>query len=39
MPHQPSSAATPRAAADLVYVGLNRRVLTLDRYTGEIAWE
>ena len=39
MPNQPSPAATPRAVADLVYVGLNRRVLALNRYTGEIAWD
>ncbi len=28
-----------RAIADLVFVGLNRRVLALDRYTGEVVWE
>ena len=28
-----------RAIADLVFVGLNRRVLALDRYTGVVAWE
>ena len=28
-----------RAIANLVFVGLNRRVLALDRYTGEIVWE
>ena len=28
-----------RTIADLVYVGFNRRVIALDRYTGEIVWE
>ncbi len=28
-----------RAVADMVFVGLSRRVLALDRYTGEIVWE
>ncbi len=32
-------AKQERAIADLVFVGLNRRVLALDRYTGEIVWE
>ena len=31
--------AEERTIADLAYVGLNRRVLALDRYTGEIVWE
>ncbi len=31
--------AAPRAAGDLVYVGLNRRVLALDRYSGQLIWE
>lgn len=36
-PTQPMSSQ--RAPADLVFVGLNRRVIALDRYTGELAWE
>jgi outer membrane protein assembly factor BamB len=28
-----------RALADLVIVGISRKVLALDRYTGEIVWE
>ena len=28
-----------RAIADLVFVGLSRRVLALDRYTGVVVWE
>lgn len=31
--------ASPRAAADLVYLGFNRRVLALDRYSGQLVWE
>ena len=27
-----------RTLADLVFVGLNRRVIALDRYTGAVAW-
>ncbi len=27
-----------RAIADLVFVGMNRRVIALDRYTGEVVW-
>ena len=28
-----------RTIADLVFVGLSRRVLALDRFTGEVVWE
>ena len=28
-----------RTNADLVYAGLNRQVLALDRYTGRVVWE
>jgi outer membrane protein assembly factor BamB len=28
-----------RAAADLVFVGLNKKVIALDRYSGELVWE
>ncbi|MHC4652372.1 MAG: outer membrane protein assembly factor BamB family protein [Planctomycetota bacterium] len=28
-----------RALADMIFVGLSRKVLALDRYTGEIVWE
>lgn len=28
-----------RAIADLVFVGLNKKVLALDRYTGDIVWQ
>ncbi|MHC4142798.1 MAG: outer membrane protein assembly factor BamB family protein [Planctomycetota bacterium] len=28
-----------RAVADMVFVGLSRKVLALDRFTGEIVWE
>lgn len=28
-----------RAVADMVFVGLSRKVLAIDRYTGEIVWE
>ncbi len=31
--------APERALADLIYVGFNRRVLALDRYSGEIVWD
>lgn len=27
-----------RSIADLIFVGLNRKVLALDRYTGEVVW-
>lgn len=27
-----------RTVADLVFAGMNRRVIALDRYTGEIVW-
>jgi outer membrane protein assembly factor BamB len=40
MVEQPTPTSTQqRALTDLVFVGLNRRVIALDRYTGEIAWE
>lgn len=28
-----------RTLADMIFVGFNRRVIALDRYTGEIAWD
>ena len=31
--------AAERTLADLVYVGFNRRVVALDRYSGEIVWD
>jgi outer membrane protein assembly factor BamB len=31
-------AANERTIADLVYVGFNRRVVALDRYSGELIW-
>ena len=31
--------AVERTLADLVYVGFNRRVVALDRYSGEIVWD
>ncbi len=31
--------STDRTLADLIFVGFNRRVIALDRYTGEIAWD
>jgi outer membrane protein assembly factor BamB len=30
---------TERTIRDLVFAGFNRRVLALDRYTGEIVWK
>jgi outer membrane protein assembly factor BamB len=40
MAERPSQSQTQqRAVADMVFVGLSRRVLALDRYTGEIVWE
>jgi outer membrane protein assembly factor BamB len=40
MQERPTPASTQqRALADMVFVGLSRKVLALDRYTGEIAWE
>ncbi len=34
-----SNQPKERAMANQIFVGLNRRVLALDRYSGEIAWE
>ncbi len=34
-----AAGAPQRKIADLVYVGFNRRVIALDRYSGEIAWD
>ena len=28
-----------RTLADMIFVGFNRRVIALDRYTGEIVWD
>jgi outer membrane protein assembly factor BamB len=28
-----------RTIADLVFVGLNKKVIALDRYTGELVWQ
>ena len=28
-----------RTVGDLVYVGLNRKVIALDRYSGQLVWE
>ena len=36
---QPSGGATSGAVKDLVFIGLNKRVVALDRYTGEMKWE
>jgi outer membrane protein assembly factor BamB len=36
-PNQPLTQQ--KALADMVFVGLSRKVLALDRYTGEILWE
>ena len=33
------SLTQQRALADMVFVGLSRKVLALDRFTGEIVWE
>lgn len=37
-PIAPPGGLTPRAMQDLVYVGFNKRVVALDRYTGELVW-
>jgi len=34
-----SSSSSERTIADLVFVGFNKRVAALDRYTGEKIWE
>lgn len=34
-----SSGTAERTVSDLVFVGFNSRVVALDRYTGEIAWQ
>ncbi len=34
-----SGRTQERTIADLVYVGLNRRVIALDRYTGDMVWQ
>lgn len=44
MPKLAKSTSTPgdaaeRTLADLVYVGFNRRVVALDRYSGGIVWD
>jgi outer membrane protein assembly factor BamB len=40
MDERPTPKSTQqRGLADLIFVGLSRKVLALDRYTGEIAWE
>ncbi|MHC4218938.1 MAG: outer membrane protein assembly factor BamB family protein [Planctomycetota bacterium] len=36
---RPQSSTDRRALADLVFIGLSRRVLAVDRYTGDIVWE
>lgn len=28
-----------RSLGDLVFIGLNKRVIALDRYSGEVAWD
>jgi len=35
----PKPTASERTIADLVYAAFNRRVIALDRYTGEVVWE
>ncbi len=40
MAQRPTQPMTQqRAVADLLFVGISRKVLALDRYTGEIVWE
>lgn len=34
-----ASSGAERTVQDLVYVGFNSRIIALDRYTGEIAWD
>lgn len=34
----PEPNNTERVLGDLVFVGFNRKVVALDRYTGELAW-
>ena len=33
------AAGQERTIGDLVYVGINRRVIALDRYGGQVVWE
>ncbi len=34
-----AGSAQDKTMADLIYVGLNRRVLALDRFDGHVVWE
>jgi outer membrane protein assembly factor BamB len=38
MTEVPSQPSSDRSIGDLIYLGLNSRVVALDRYTGEIVW-